>query len=218
MTLPIVIGSRSTRRLELLQTIIDPQRLVVLPPENSDEPGFDGLNTLPQLEARCLEIVELKWQDVLKQLPAHGSLKQGCAVICADTTVIVGDTDALRALGQPSSDGDWQSEVITWFRNDFAGRTHSVLSAIKAGVIDDTGKCHQPLNQTCITRVTMREDMDQWVDWYVSTGEPIGKAGGYAIQGAGSVLVTKVEGSYSNVVGLPLENTLEMFRALEVHV
>lgn len=217
MNLPVVIGSRSPRRLELLQTIVDPQRLIVLPPENSDEPGFDGLDTLSQLKLRCLDIVDLKWQDVLKQLPSHKPLKQGCAVVCADTTVIVeNESNSLLALGQPSVSDDWSREVKGWFRNYFSGRTHSVLSAIKAGVINYSGECHQSINQTCLTRVTMRGDMDRWLDWYISTGEPIGKAGGYAIQGAGSVLVTKVEGSYSNVVGLPLENTLEMLRELDV--
>ena len=53
---------------------------------------------------------------------------------------------------------------------------------------------------------------DEWLDWYVDTGEPLGKAGGYAIQGAGSVLVTRVEGSISNVIGLPLEHTIELLR------
>jgi len=217
MNLPVVIGSRSPRRLELLQTIIAPERLVVLPPENADEPGFDGLNTLPQLELRCLDIVDLKWQDVLEQLPLPGSLRHGCAVVCADTTVIVEDEpDSLLALGQPSVGDDWKSEVKGWFHDYFAGRTHSVLSAVRAGVINASGECQQSINQTCLTRVTMRADMDDWLDWYISTGEPIGKAGGYAIQGAGSVLVTKVEGSYSNVVGLPLENTLEMLHKLNV--
>ena len=60
----------------------------------------------------------------------------------------------------------------------------------------------------------MRDDVEAWLDWYISTDEPIGKAGGYAIQGVGSVMVTKVEGSYSNVVGLPIENTVEMLREI----
>jgi septum formation protein len=87
-----------------------------------------------------------------------------------------------------------------------------VLSAVSVSLIDETGTAGKTLNQLCETRVTMRDDVEQWLDWCISTGEPIGKAGGYAIQGAGSVMVTKVEGSYSNVVGLPIENTVEMLR------
>jgi septum formation protein len=61
------------------------------------------------------------------------------------------------------------------------------------------------------TRVTFHSDIDRWLNWYLLTGEPRGKAGGYALQGAGSVFIERVEGSLSNVVGLPLEALLEMF-------
>jgi septum formation protein len=214
-TLPIVIGSRSPRRLELLQLIADPARLVVLPPRDADEPGFDGLSEMPDFEARCHEIVELKRQDVIRQLTAGAAPAQGCVVVCADTTVIVEDAaGALLALGQPQETGDWQNEVRGWFRDYLAGRTHFVLSAVSVSLCSEKGSVARTVNQSCLTRVTMREDVDQWLDWYISTSEPLGKAGGYAIQGAGSVFVTKFEGSYSNVVGLPIENTVEMLRKI----
>ena len=60
-------------------------------------------------------------------------------------------------------------------------------------------------------------DLERRLDWYVSTGEPRGKAGGYAIQGAGSLFVTQVQGSVSNVVGLPLEALVEVFEELGIH-
>jgi septum formation protein len=63
----------------------------------------------------------------------------------------------------------------------------------------------------------MRPDVEPWLDWYIATGEPQGKAGGYAVQGAGSVFVTKIEGSYSNVVGLPLEETLALLREADAY-
>jgi septum formation protein len=61
------------------------------------------------------------------------------------------------------------------------------------------------------SKVTFRPDVEPWLNWYLLTGEPKGKAGGYALQGAASVFITKVEGSLSNVVGLPLEATMELF-------
>ncbi len=216
--LPIVIGSRSPRRLELLQLIADPSRLVVLPPRDADEPGFDGLVEMAEFEARCHEIVELKRQDVIRQL-AEGTrptaTEQGCVVVCADTTVIVKDQSGkLLALGQPNEQSDWQTEVRGWFRDYLAGQTHFVLSAVSVSLCSETGNVGRTLKQSCVTSVTMRDDIDEWLDWYIATGEPLGKAGGYAIQGAGSVMVTKVEGSYSNVVGLPIENTVEMLRQI----
>lgn len=217
MNLPVVIGSRSPRRLELLKLIVDPQRLVVMPPKNADEPDFEGLDTLPEFETRCAEIVELKWQDVLQQIQLQQKLRHGCVVVCADTTVITEDrSGSLLALGQPSTSADWSNEVRLWFQDYLAGKTHTVLTAVKIGLVDELNDTPVSLNQTCLTRVTMHEDLDHCLEWYLATGEPIGKAAGYAIQGAGSVLVRKVEGSYSNVVGLPLENTLEMFRKLDV--
>jgi len=215
ISIPIVIGSRSPRRLELLQLIADPQRLVVLPPRDTEEPGFDGLVEMSEFEARCHEIVDLKRHDVISQLAEGAAPDQGCVVVCADTTVIVEDkAGALLALGQPQEDRDWQNEVRSWFRNYLAGRTHFVLSAVSVSLCSENGNVTKTLKQSCLTSVTMRDDIDDWLDWYVATGEPLGKAGGYAIQGAGSVFVTKFEGSYSNVVGLPIENTVEMLREI----
>jgi septum formation protein len=213
--LPIVIGSRSPRRLELLQLIADPARLVVLPPRDADEPGFNGLSEMSEFEARCHEIVELKRQDVIRQLAEDSAPARARVVVCADTTVIVEDSvGALLALGQPQETGDWQNEVRGWFGDYLAGRTHFVLSAVSVSLCSETGSVSRTLKQSCLTSVTMRDDVDDWLDWYISTGEPLGKAGGYAIQGAGSVFVTKFEGSYSNVVGLPIENTVEMLREI----
>jgi septum formation protein len=214
-SIPIVIGSRSPRRLELLQLIADPERLVVLPPRDADEPGFDGLVEMSEFEVRCQEIVELKRLDVIRQL-ADGAAPGGdCVVVCSDTTVVVKDSaGALLALGQPQEAGDWQNEVRGWFHDYLAGRTHFVLSAVSVSLCSEAGNVTRTLSQSCVTRVTMRDDVDKWLDWYIATGEPLGKAGGYAVQGAGSVMVTKVEGSYSNVVGLPIENTVEMLREI----
>lgn len=185
----------------------------MLPPRDADEPGFNGLKSMPEFETRCHEIVEQKRQDVITQLAEGAAPAEGCVVVCADTTVIVNDEAGTPlALGQPQEDRDWQSEVRGWFRDCLAGQTHTVLSAVSVSLIDASGEICKSLNQSCLTRVTMRDDVEPWLDWYIETGEPLGKAGGYAIQGAGSVMVTKVEGSYSNVVGLPIENTVEMLR------
>ena len=79
--LPIVIGSRSPRRLELLQMIAPPERLVVLPPRDADEPGFDGLRSMSEFETRCHEIVELKRQDVIRQLNGGAAPTGPCVAI-----------------------------------------------------------------------------------------------------------------------------------------
>ena len=221
--IPIVVGSRSPRRLDLLSAALPGRDLIVCPPLNADEPGFDDVITLAGFELRIGEIVAAKLADVLQQLTANDIAARSqvtadeFAVICADTTVIVTD-DAGRplSLGQPPEASDWQGVVADWFRRYLAGRTHTVMSGVSVARYRRLTGETMVLDRVCSTRVTMRSDIDEWLDWYLATGEPIGKAGGYAIQGAGSVFVTKLEGSYSNVVGLPLEETLAMLRELEV--
>jgi septum formation protein len=220
--IPIVVGSRSPRRLDLLSAALPSRDLVVCPPLNADEPGFDDVATFAGFESRIGEIVTAKLADVLQQLTINDVTARShvtadeFAVISADTTVIVTD-DAGRplSLGQPPETGDWQAVVADWFRRYLAGRTHTVMSGVSvARCCRSTGET-TVLDRVCSTQVTMRSEIDDWLDWYLATGEPLGKAGGYAIQGAGSVFVTKLEGSYSNVVGLPLEETLAMLRELE---
>jgi septum formation protein len=221
--IPIVVGSRSPRRLDLLRATLPGRELVVCPPLDAEEPGFDDVTTLPGFESRIGEIVAAKLDDVLLQLMNTDGAGRGrvssdeFAVICADTTVIATDDAGRRlSLGQPPETDNWRAVVADWFRRYLAGRTHVVMSGVSvARCCRLTGEV-VVLNRFCSTLVTMRGDVDEWLDWYLSTGEPPGKAGGYAIQGAGSVFVTKLEGSYSNVVGLPLEDTLAMLRELNV--
>ena len=65
------------------------------------------------------------------------------------------------------------------------------------------------------TLVTFAELTPETIEWYVGTGESLDKAGSYAMQGAGGALVSRIDGSVSNVIGLPLAETLEMLRALQ---
>ena len=86
-----------------------------------------------------------------------------------------------------------------------AGRTHQVVGGIalsRDGAITDTA--------VEITQVRFRPASPSLLDWYVSTGEWEGRAGGYAIQGAGAALVAGIEGDYLNVVGLPLQRLLDL--------
>jgi len=119
----------------------------------------------------------------------------GLAVLGADTTVVVGDS----VLGKPV---DEEQAVEMLMR--LSGRSHRVLTAIamvrgeqSAWRISDTRVSFAHLTESCCR--------DYW-----RTGEPIGKAGAYAVQGYGAVFVEKIEGSYSGVVGLPLLETRQL--------
>jgi len=205
----VILASRSPRRRELLAHIVPEDRIEVLPPQDSDEAGFEGLGTWPEIEARLLEIARDKCDDVCRQLAASGT--EYDVVIAADT-VIVGEPDdgPLVVLGQPPADENWRETVAGWFHDYLLGREHTAATGLC--VATSEGKRWERIVKT---GVTMAADRRDWVDWYLQTGEPQGKAGGYAIQGAGGLFVTSVNGSLSNVIGLPLEALREILLEVE---
>lgn len=210
-----ILGSRSPRRLELLQQLVPAHRIQVIPPLRSEELGFDGLVCWPDIKARLQAIACQKSQDVWRQLTSDQ--RENAVVITADTSVIVDklgrslssttllQSSPLLVLGQPPQDDKWRSTVREWFQRWYAGQTHLVATAVHV-----TGPEGWVAERVCTSAVTFRADVDRWLDWYLTTDEPLGKAGGYALQGAASIFVERVEGSLSNVVGLPLETLLEL--------
>ncbi|MCI0572830.1 MAG: Maf family protein [Myxococcaceae bacterium] len=118
----------------------------------------------------------------------------GVLVLAADTTVV---RDG-EPLGKPTDD----AEALRMLAS-LVGRTHEVLTAV---ALDGAFLAHHVEE----TRVHMRAATPGELAWYVATGEPRDKAGAYAIQGRGGFLVDRIEGSYSNVVGLPLAQTVQL--------
>jgi septum formation protein len=199
-----VLGSRSPRRLELLRQIVPPEAIEVRPPRSTVEDDFVGLADWAAIEGRLLEIARAKCADVSEQID---SKPNGTTVlITADTVVVAGPSDGrLRVLGQPPEDSTWPDVVRSWFQTQYAGRTHLVATAF---CVAWPGR--RVVERVVRSTVTFHDDVDRWLDWYLATGEPRGKAGGYALQGAGSIFVSRVDGSLSNVVGLPLRELLEV--------
>lgn len=201
MLLPIVLASRSPRRIELLRMIVPPERIVVCPPPSAAEDGFEGLSSLPQISHRLLEIARHK-HDQTRQL-LHEEQRPFAALIAADTTVVAAErTGEPVVLGQPPDGPDQNALVRKWFREYYAGREHQVLTGVCLSVCNATELATKSFVVT--SSVRFHADVDRWLDWYLQTGESSGKAGGYAIQGAGSLFVEQVTGSLSNVVGLPI--------------
>jgi len=91
-----------------------------------------------------------------------------------------------------------------------AGRTHTVYTGL--ALVD--GPSGRELAEAEATAVTMRPLGDEEIKYYVATGEPLDKAGAYAVQGRGALLVKRVDGDYFNVVGLPLYRLSKMLAAL----
>lgn len=201
MPLPVVLASRSPRRIELLQLIVPADRILVRPPPSAEEESFDGLTNLPAIMQQLLQIARHKHDQTLKILQKEGL--EFAALIAADTTVVAsGSTGQLVVLGQPPAGPEQSALVRQWFREYYADREHQVLTGVCLSV------CLKDkfATKTFVVTSTVKflADVETWLDWYLETGESTGKAGGYAIQGAGSLFVDQVTGSLSNVVGLPI--------------
>jgi len=195
----LVLASRSPRRRELLKALCPLAEIEILPPPRSDERGFEDCHDWPSIEARIQLIAREKSEAVEAVLSSRGGAA-GAIVIAADTAIVVREaTDRLRVLGQPPEDPTWPAVVRDWFTRHYLGQTHWAISGLC--VLWPSGERRVAVVRTAVTFHSPPQD----IDWYLSTEEPRGKAGGYAIQGAGSVFVSRVEGSLSNVVGLPLE-------------
>jgi septum formation protein len=121
-------------------------------------------------------------------------------VLGADTTVVLGAV----VLGKPGSAGEARRML-----RRLSGRSHRVLSGI-ALVREREGFARFAVSTT---RVVFRRLTEEDIRWYVRTGEPFDKAGAYGIQGKGAFLVARIEGSFSNVVGFPVEKFFDLWRA-----
>jgi septum formation protein len=128
-----------------------------------------------------------------------------------DTVILGADTIVTRdglLLGKPQSEDE-----ARWMLSHLSGQWHEVLTgvAVLAPVRPDR-RIGDYAVEVVSSRVLMRQFSIQAIEWYLATGEPLDKAGAYAVQGLGAALVERVEGSYTNVVGLPLTETLLLLR------
>jgi septum formation protein len=209
----IVLGSRSPQRHELLTGLIGEDRIEVLPPVCAQESGFGDTRTIDAIHDRLSQIAGGKADDVRLQLGAQRRATGIAAVICADTVIVVAEPDGrLCVLGQPC-ESNWQQEVGGWFERYYAERTHTAATAVC--VVSGSGRV---LERVVESRVTFGEVGSEWLEGYLASGESLGKAGGYAIQGLAGEVIERVEGSRSNVVGLPVEAVAEMFCELGVEL
>lgn len=132
---------------------------------------------------------------------ARADSKPGSLVLAADTMVM------LDGLGLGKPDNAVQARAML---RRLAGRTHEVITGVALLDVDR----EKLVSEVEVSQVSIAEIDDGEIDWYVATGEPLDKAGAYAIQGLGALFVRSVNGNYSNIVGLPLPLTQALFRRL----
>lgn len=188
---PIILASASPRRKDLLTSL--GLRFIVDPADVEEELVHEA-----EPARQALHLAQWKAQHV------SARYRRG-VVIGADTIVVIDN----RVLNKPSG----PAEAVTMLAT-LAGRTHRVITAV--AVADaDSGRCESAYQTTL---VTFRPLSHQQIARYIATGEPFDKAGGYGIQGLGSLLVARIEGCYPNVVGLPLVTLAELLTSFGVDI
>lgn len=181
----LVLASQSPRRRSLLEQV---GLIVTVIPSGVDEASWQPLDSdTPETLVQALAVA--KALDV-------GAIRPGSWVIGADTVVVIDG----EVLGKPGSANEARSML-----KRLSGRTHTVLT----GYCIHCQASNRHIVDVVSTLVTMRELSKHCVDWYIGTGEPFDKAGAYAAQGIGAALVRRIEGSYTNVVGLPVCEVVE---------
>jgi septum formation protein len=178
----VYLASSSPRRLSLLRQIGISPVVVAAAVEESALPGETPRRMVVRL-------AEAKARAALGQL---GPVRQAGLVLAADTAVIIDE----RVLGKPA-DAAAAESMLRLLR----GRTHEVLTGVCMMRTDDG----RPTALVSATAVRFREFDEVMLRAYVASNEPMDKAGAYGIQGRGALLVEGITGSWSNVVGLPLE-------------
>lgn len=185
-----ILASASERRQELLNRIID-NFDIIISDFDEEKVKFNG-----NVEEYVIEIAEGKALDVLSRI------SEDSIIIAADTIVVNGD----KILGKPKSEEDAYKML-----KDLSGKVHRVYSA----VVVVNSKTNKVKKECIFTEVKFKDLTNEEILKYISTKEPLDKAGAYGIQGFGGVFVERINGCYYNVVGLPLNllnNILEEFK------
>jgi septum formation protein len=183
---PLVLASRSPRRAEILQAVDWPFDIVAA---NIDETRLEDEDALAYVE----RLAKTKAATVAKKMA-------GRLVLGADTVVVIEGT----ILGQPKDKND-AGQMLKLL----SGKWHEVLTGVALARVAANSV---EVVEHEITRVRFAELSQAEIDWYVGTGEPMDKAGAYAIQGRAARFIEEIQGDYFNIVGLPIRLVYELLR------
>jgi len=215
MAVPVILASASPRRKELLERLGFTVKVI---PPSIDEVRNEGENAenfvKRMARAKCLAVVERMQQSMYADAgdgPARrptglpGSRNQETRwVISADTVVVMGEL----ILGKPRDTAD-AADMLQKLSN----HTHRVITGF---CVHDLRKNKEGV-QAVGTDVRFKRVLPSEIEKYIAVGESMDKAGAYAIQGVGAYLVDSIVGSYTNVVGLPLCQVVEMMEEMGAH-
>lgn len=186
----LYLASKSPRRRELLGRLGLEFRVIEIDIPEQRQPGesaADYVRRVAREKARA---------GLLRAAGDPSAL-----VLGSDTEVVLDD----EVFGKPADTGSAAAML-----RRLSGRTHQVLSAVSLVSLTRESQAMS------VSQVTFAELTDAQIDAYVATGEPFGKAGGYAIQGRAEIFVSRLDGSYSGVMGLPLFDTARLLAGVSL--
>lgn len=194
----LYLASQSPRRQQLLQQL-GVQASLLLPGDEEDAEALEAVLPGELPAAYVQRVTALKLQAAVTRLRRRGL--PPAPVLCADTTVALGR----QILGKPAD----AAQALAMLRA-LSGRSHRVLTAV---AVHNGRRSYQALSAS---RVRLAVLPPRLLQAYIASGEPFGKAGAYAIQGALAGWVAHIEGSHSGIMGLPLFETAQLLQATSV--
>ena len=202
----IILASQSPRRKELLEQI-------GLEFEICPAMGEEIITkTVP--EEVVMELSKQKAEEVAAMVSSYGenhkeiTTPSDILVIGADTVVAYDG----KILGKPKDEADAKATLTM-----LSGNTHSVFTGVTLVLIDKSGRAGELVFYEK-TDVKMHEMSEEEIDRYIATGEPMDKAGSYAIQGKCAIYVAKIDGDYNNVVGLPITRIYQELKKIGIDI
>ena len=194
----VYLASQSPRRRQLLEQLGIRYELL-LPDSTEDAEALEVVLKNETPTAYVKRVTNLKLDAAVARLKRQQL--QPAPILCSDTTVALGRI----IYGKPNDKKDAKRMLTT-----LSGHSHRVLTAVAV----QSGR--KRFDALSTSKVTFDEMTQKQINAYVSTGEPFGKAGAYAVQGRAALYITRIDGSYSGIMGLPIRETALLLQAVGI--
>ena len=194
----VYLASQSPRRRQLLEQLGIRYELL-LPDATEDAEALEVVLKNEAPTAYVKRVTNLKLDAAVARVKRQQL--QPAPILCSDTTVAMGRI----IYGKPNDEKDAKRMLTT-----LSGHSHRVLTAVAV----QSGR--KRFDALSTSKVTFDEMTQKQINAYVSTGEPFGKAGAYAVQGRAALYITRIDGSYSGIMGLPIRETALLLQAVGI--
>ncbi len=197
----VYLASQSPRRRQLLEQLGVRYELL-LADDTEDAEALEVVLPNEAPRAYVQRVTLLKLEAALARMKRRGLPL--APVLCSDTTVALGKT----ILGKPD-DAKHAAQIL----GALSGQTHRVLTSVAMGTLSKSGQPLKTEQALSVSNVRFAPLTRTQIQTYVASGEPMGKAGAYAVQGRAAAYIEHISGSYSGIMGLPMFETAQLLRA-----